>query len=336
MGKNFWPAYLIVASVLLAATWKFAPAIGEKLPQSGRDSIYGLVAKCLGRSTGGEADAQPRVQPPAAEPSRRKVEPQSAGAPKRAPAAPAQVAVAPKRVPAAPAQVAVAPKHVATPPPPPPPAAAEDDELPSLKGITQEDPDTARWGVLNQATVVEGLDGEEKGAVAGGRIFLIESREKRGTKLWLIGNFSPTPMAEPVRVPATSLYCFSGNPDKLSQNQRNCLRMYYQLRGEAIACKNKVLRENADMSPYGRRAAQAKKAFDAKARAVEASSSGDNPRVKNELSQLREKYTALLEKHREWKKANASRLKDPDQDPAYLKKLQEARAYAGPIAGMAF
>ena len=88
MGKNFWPAYIIVASILLAATWKFAPAIGEKLPQSGRDSILDLVAKCMGRSTGGEADAQPRVQPPAVEPSRREVEPLRAVTLKRAPAAP--------------------------------------------------------------------------------------------------------------------------------------------------------------------------------------------------------------------------------------------------------
>lgn len=317
MGKNFWPVYIIVAAVLLAATWKFAPAVGEKMPQATRDSIRYLVAKCMGRTV-----PEKKAESAPARPSR--IQMTMVGGNAQQPAAQPVAATKPVVAAAKPAPAAQ------------PAAAEEDDELPSLKGIMQEDAGTAKWGVLNQAATVEGLDGEVKGTVAGGRIFLIQSREKKGTKLWLVGNFSPTPMDEPVRVLATSLYCFSGNPESLSQNQRNCLRMYYQLRGEAIACKNKVLRANADKSPFGKQAAAAKRAFDAKAREVEASSSGDNPRAKNELSQLREKYTALLDKHREWKKENALLLKDPEKDPDYLKKLQEARAYAAPIAGMAF
>lgn len=325
MGKNFWPVWIIVMAVLLAATWKFAPTIGEKIPQDSRDTIVKLVAKCMGRKLP-EASTAATPAVPAAQPRQNGVKPlgkatESAVKP-----------LAPAAQPTAPVAKAPVKRQAAAPAPRP----AEEDELPSLKGIMQEDPNNAKWGVLNQATTVEGLDGEEKGVVAGGRIFLIESREQQKKTLWLIGNFSPTPMDEKVRVPATSLYCFSGNPADLSENQRKCLRMYYQLRGEAMECKNKVLRENAAKSPFGRQAAAAKQAFDQKARAVEASSNGDDPRAKNELSQLREKYTTLLEKHRQWKQANASQLKDPDKDPAYQKKLQEARAFAGPIAGMAF
>lgn len=332
MGKNFWPVYIIVAAVLLAATWKFAPAVGEKMPQATRDSIRDLVAKCMGRTV-----PEKQAESAPARPSRIQMTMVGGNAQQQPPAQP--VAATKPATRTATVQPAAAKPVVAAAKPAPaaqPAAAEEDDELPSLKGIMQEDAGTAKWGVLNQAATVEGLDGEVKGTVAGGRIFLIQSREKKGAKLWLVGNFSPTPMDEPVRVLATSLYCFSGNPESLSQNQRNCLRMYYQLRGEAIACKNKVLRANADKSPFGKQAAAAKRAFDAKAREVEASSSGDNPRAKNELSQLREKYTALLDKHREWKKENALLLKDPEKDPDYLKKLQEARAYAAPIAGMAF
>ena len=51
MGKNFWPAYIIVAAALLAATWKFAPVVGEKIPAGGRASIRGLVAKCIREDT---------------------------------------------------------------------------------------------------------------------------------------------------------------------------------------------------------------------------------------------------------------------------------------------
>ena len=57
MGKNFWPAYIIVAAVLLAATWKFAPVVGEKIPAGGRASIRDLVAKCIGH--GGASAARP-------------------------------------------------------------------------------------------------------------------------------------------------------------------------------------------------------------------------------------------------------------------------------------
>ena len=321
MGKNFWPIYIIVAAVLLAATWQFSPMVGEKLPPSARESIRGLVRTCLGHDTAASSAAAVPAAPAAERPNAIR------------PLAPAAQPAAQKPVAAQPAAArpaaTVVPKPAAV-------SAAEEDELPSLKGVMQADAATATWGVLNQVTTVEGLDGEEKGSVAGGRIFLIDSRESTKKGMWLIGNFSPTPMPEPVRVPAMNLYCFTGKPESLSQNQRNCLRMYYQLRGEALVRKNEVLRQNAARSPYGKDAAAAQKAFAAKAKQVEESSTGDNPAAKNELSQLREKYTALLEKHRAWKKQHEAELPDPDKDPAYLEKLQKARAYATPIAGMAF
>lgn len=302
MGKNFWPVFIIVAAVSLAATWRFAPVVGEKMPAANREKIRDAVAACLGHATASADAARPAA-------------PASDVKPLAAPAA-----VAPK-------PAAAAPK--------PAPAVEEEDELPSLKGIMQTDASTATWGVLNQATTVMGLDGEERGRVPGGRIFLIESREQAAKGYVLTGNFYPTPMAEPVRVSAMNLYCFTGKPESLSKHQRECLRNYYQLRGEAIDFKNKLLRENAERSPYGRDAAAAKKAFDAKAKEVEASSSGADPKAKNELSQLRETYLSLLQKHRDWKAEHAAELPDPDKNPEYQKKLQASRPYAAPIAGMA-
>lgn len=335
MGKFFWPIYIIVATLLLTATWAFAPAIGEKLPQGARDSIRKMMGNDSGKGEnppGSNANAEGAAKSASGEkgPSGNR-----AGAPKRVPSPPAA------KQPAAANGERVAPKPTAAsggPSAAKPQTAQEEEEEdpPFLKGIMQENPARAKWGVLNQVTTVESLDGETKGAVAGGRIFLIESRERHGSKYWLIGNFSPKPMDEKVRIPSTCLNCFSGNPDVLSPKQRDCLKMFYQLRGEALKRKEQVLRENADKSPYGHQAAAAKRAFDEKAREVEESSRGDNPKAKNELSQLREKYTALLEKHRAWKKENESKLKDPEKDPEYLKKLQEARKYEKPIAGMAF
>lgn len=325
MGKNFWPIYIIVAAVSLAATWKYAPALGEKLPPANRAAIFNVVAKCFGKTVEEASDTVPAA-PAAAASDVKPLVTQSAAAPK---------AVAPKKPAVQP--VAATAKPAARPAVPQ--KAEEEDDLPSLKGIMQADAQTASWGVLNQNTTVTGLDGEEKGVVAGGRFFLIESREQGARGLVLVGNFTPKPMAEPVRVPAMNLYCFSGKPESLSSHQRDCLRKYYELRGEAMAIKAKLLRENALRSPYGRLAANAMRAFKAKAAEVERMKDADgeaNRKATYELSQLRVKMQELTQKHKDWKKAHAAELPDPEKNPAYQAKLEEARAYSAPIAGLAF
>lgn len=324
MGKNFWPIYIIVAALSLAATWKYAPALGEKIPPASRAAIFDVVAKCFGKTVKEASDTVPAA-PAAAASGVKPLVTQRAAAPKAL--APKKQTVQPLAATAKPAARSAAPQ------------TEEEDDLPSLKGVMQADAQTASWGVLNQITTVTGLDGEEKGAVAGGRFFLIESREQSERGLVLVGNFTPTPMAEPVRVPAMNLYCFSGKPDSLSQRQRDCLRKYYELRGEAMAIKSKLLRENALRSPYGKQAAAAMRAFKEKAAEVERMKNADgeaNRKATYELSQLRVKMQELTQKHKDWKKAHAAELPDPEKNPAYQAKLQEARAYSAPIAGLAF
>ena len=79
MGKNFWPAYIIVAAALLAATWKFAPVVGEKIPAGGRASIRGLVAKCIGHGGASAADADGETQPKPAASAQKPAAPAPAG-----------------------------------------------------------------------------------------------------------------------------------------------------------------------------------------------------------------------------------------------------------------
>ena len=69
MGKNFWPIYIIVAAVLLAATWQFSPMVGEKLPPSARESIRGLVRTCLGYDTAASSAAAVPAAPAAERPN---------------------------------------------------------------------------------------------------------------------------------------------------------------------------------------------------------------------------------------------------------------------------
>ena len=159
------------------------------------------------------------------------------------------------------------------------------------------------------------------------------------TEMWLVGDFTPKGLGETVRVRAKSLHCFTGSPDLLSENQRKCLRMYYQLHGEAEKRKEEVLRDAAARSPYAADAAAAVAEFRDKAKEVEAAADSDGEAKRKatyELSQLRTKVQELNEKHKTWKSQHAAELPDPAKDSKYLKFLEDARQYAEPIAGMAF
>jgi hypothetical protein len=301
MGKSFWFVYFLAATALLAATWRFAPAVGGKLPADARASIRAMVAKCMGRavvSAGSEASAVPApVDAAATSPAERK---------------PVSAAAHP---------------------------SAEEDDLPSLRGVVPVAPRKAKWGVLNRETEVVALDGQMKGSVAGGRFFLVEKCEVVANELWLVGDFTPKGLGEKVRVNAKNLHCFTGAPGLLSENQRKCLRMYYQLRGEAQARKEEVMREIASRSPYAADAAAAVAAFRARAKEVDAVADADDEAKRKatyELARLRSKVQELNESHRTWKRQHASELPDPEKDSKYLKLLDEARQYASPIVGMTF
>ena len=324
MGKNFWPVYIIVAAVSLAATWKWAPLVGDKIPADSRASIRRLVAKCMGR--GGDSAAPAAAPAPAATTT---ATPAESGAPRdQAPASHGKVGSSvPLDRNGSGARPAAAP------------AADDEDDLPSLKGVEPAVPQKAKWGVLNRVTEIVALDGQTKGNVAGGRFFLIEKCETVAKELWLVGDFTPKGLGEKVRVRAKSLHCFTGGPNLLSENQRKCLRMYYQLRGEAQKRKEEVMREAASRSPFAADAAAAVTAFRAKAKEVENAVDSDGEAKRKatyELSQLRSKVQELNEKHKEWKQQHAAELPDPEKDAKYLKLIEDSSQYAEPIAGMAF
>lgn len=233
--------------------------------------------------------------------------------------------------PAVPAPTLVEPQPTA-------PSTTDLDELPSRKGIVQADPQSATWGVLYRNTLVSGLDGELIGTVRGGRFFLIERRFTEDT-LQLVGNFTPRRLPRRAVIPAVNLYCFTGSPNDLSERQRKCLRMYYELLADAEDLKTKLLRETSEKSPYYKPAAEALRAFRAKAAEVEKLSNGDmeaNHKAKFELTQLRAKVQELNQKHKDWKSQHAAEVPDPEQDPEYQKIIRAAKSYAGPIGGMTY
>ncbi len=197
----------------------------------------------------------------------------------------------------------------------------EDPDLPSLRNVDQVQAHNATWGVLKKITSIETLDGTSLGRVAGGRFFLIEDRKKIGSKLYLIGNFTPKKLDTSVRIPSKALFCFTGSPDNLSSLQRTCLREYFQYCGEKEEYRVKLIREIASKSPYFKKAADATVAFRKKAEEIKnATLENEDARQKAtyELSQLRNEVVEFNRKHKQWKEANASGTPDPENDKTYL------------------
>lgn len=218
------------------------------------------------------------------------------------------------------------------------PVPDEIDDLPSRKGIEQADPERATWGVLRRNTIAMGLDGDPMGKVRGGRFFVIERRfTEDGLKL--VGNFTPLRLPRRAVLPAVNLYCFTGSPSSLSERQRKCLRMYYELMADAEELKEKLMREASAKSPYYKPAAEALAAFREKAAKAEKNSSHaseTNRQATYELAQLRQKVQELNQKHKDWKVQHAAELPDPEQDPDYQMLLRSAKSYAKPIGGMTY
>ncbi len=320
MKKCILPILIIAASLGAALAWKFCPAFRARLPAA-RASVTSAIERV--KSAGGELRGRgsslstESVAPSASEPATPVVR----ELPSERPAAPMASKTTAPRAPASAAN-----------------ATAAEDELPSLLGVTQEDPMRAPWGVLWQVTEVETPSGVSKGKVAGGRFFLVESRKRTSGGLMLVGNFTPKKLDEPVCVPAASLRCFTGSPDLLSARQRECLRKFYELRAEAEEYKAKLMRENASRSPFFKAAGEAVKEFRARAKAIESGSLDMDAKRKAtyELSSLRAKVQELNAKHKAWKEAHKKELPDPEKNPVYREMLSRGDQYVDPIDGMAF
>ena len=122
-------------------------------------------------------------------------------------------------------------------------AARQDDasSQPKVRPVDLAEPDAA-WGVLNRITPVEELDGKPTGKnVAGGKFFLIKETvsEPNGGRKVIGTFFEAKKLTGTFRIPAKNLSSFSGQPTDLSDNQRKCLSMYYQLASEAEVRKAK-------------------------------------------------------------------------------------------------
>lgn len=226
----------------------------------------------------------------------------------------------------------------------PPPTAVRPSRArrtPEELGVRPVDPPLAKWGVLTGITLVEKLDGQAFGNVAGGRFLKITDTVSTATGSKVVGTFmNQQKILHPVRVPAENVLCLTGDPGLLSSNQLASLRAYYQLSGEAEKVKKDVLDNARKKAPYLQEAARALKELRAKeeaAKRLKGSADADALRkMTYEISQLRVTVQELNQKYKDWKSKNAAALPDPAKDPAYLKILERRRPYAADIEGLAF
>ena len=307
MGKHFWPIYIAVASISCALVWRFAPALGECLPTGVRDRICAAADSVTGWFTGNGTAAEDRA---AAQNDYIYLEEDATNA-------------------------------VAGRAPAPAPAAAArgSDTAPKRRGVFPVDAIHANWGVVNRITAVEELNGKSIGTVPGGSFFIVKKAVPTPDGLKVTGTFVSKKLTRPVRILAENLSCYSGQPSFLSTNQQTCLRMYYQLTGEAEARKEKVQNSAANKSPYLREAAAALRQLRAREKAAMTMKTTDADtlrKVTYEISQLRDKVQELNQKHREWKAEHAAELPDPEKDPAYLEIINRRRPYAEAISDLIF
>ena len=298
MGKRFWLVYVAVASVSGALVWRFAPMLGDYLPADVRTRIRNVFETVIAPEVA--AGVADQVAADAASADAADADAARAAASRR----PAQ----------------------------------DPNRTPAQRGVRPVDPIHAAWGVLTGITPVEKMDGSPIGKVAGGRFFKIKDTISTPSGLMVTGMFMPQKTEQTVRIPADRLNSLSGVPGFLSTNQQVCLRMYYQLTGEAEALKEKLLSDAAKRSPYLQAAADALRELRAREKAAKRLKAPDADTLRKttyEISQLRVKVQELNQKHKEWKAEHAAEIADPEKDPVYLEILNRRRGYAGAIPGLA-
>ncbi len=236
-------------------------------------------------------------------------------------------------------------RHKDVPPDPvaasyaPPARPVQDDRTPAQRGVRPVDAIHASWGVLTRITPVEDLDGKVVAKLRGGRFFKIEKSISTPSGPMLIGRFLPQKRPGDLRVSIGNVNCLSGFPSYLSTNQQDCLRMFYQLTGDAEELKEKLMLDAVKGSPYLEAATEALDELLKMEKAVEKLKKADadtRRKATYDLSQLRMKVHELNQKHKDWKEEHAAELPNPEKDPAYIELLRQREKYRAPIKDLLF
>ncbi len=332
MGRNFWPLFTIVAALGAAAVWTQTPRYVTMLPDGLRRAFRAYVRQAQGlgttlREKGSFPKQVDEVDPVSDGTVASTPPPAPQQTPPPTPQPPGAASV-PKIQPAAtrPAETARTPAA---------PAAHRFASPADAKGVHPVNVPSADWCVLMRNTPISALDEKPLGNAPGGRFFLIERRARtvNGQGTTLIGNFTPKRLSQPVQINSLNVLCLSGSPDDLTTAQLHALKMYYQLRGEALEYLDEVRRTKGDSaSPFYRKLAEAERIRDFRAKELAQMKTlrGDQRAVEmEELEKLKRKAADIRAQHEGWKRANSAQISDPTRDPHYQELVREYRRYAG-------
>lgn len=214
---------------------------------------------------------------------------------------------------------------------------SSDDLRPSV-AVEPCSPSTATWGVLRRVATVKALEGRKAlGTVKGGRFFQIARRTGIDGETVFVGNFTPQAIDEVVYVPEDAVFCFTGSPDDLTDEQRADLRLYFELEGEITAISDKYMRNAAERSPYAKDAAAALRQLRHLQKTAQPKSFDTDDERRTafyEISSLKLKVQELNLRHKEWKEQHAAELPDPEKDPAVLDLRRRQQALKAPIKSL--
>ena len=321
MGKHFWPLFIIAAALSAEPLWAQTPRYVTGLPEGLRAAFRSYVRQAQGLGDLGEQVA--------AQTEEKNKPVQLLGGTTAAATPPPTATPAPSASP-------IAAKPPAPPEAPRAPFASPADN----KGVKVVNTSSADWCVLMRSTPIQTLDEKPLGTASGGRFFVIERRARSGGGKVFIGNFTPKRLSQPVQIDSRHALSLSGSPDDLSTAQLHALKMYYQLRGEAIDYLDEVRRTKGDCaSPIYKKLVEAERIRDFRDKELKQISGlkGDQRAVElEELEKLKRKAADLRAQHESWKRAHAAQIADPTRDPHYQVLVREYRRYAGDLpAGLA-
>ena len=337
MGKHFWPLFIIVAALGAAAVWTQTPRYVTCLPDGMRSAFRSLVRNIYDLPSNVKMPEKPDTSEPVLLGGGTvTVNPAQDAAPQ---------ATAHAQEPKTTVKVQEPTPTVQTQEPPSP-GKGKVEITPrfaapaDIKGVKVVSVASAEWCVLMRSTPIEALDEKPLGTASGGRFFLIERRARATTGKTLIGNFTPKKLSQPVQINSRYALCLSGSPDELTTAQRHALKMYYQLRGEALDHLDEIRKTKGDSaSPFHRKLLEAERIRDFRAKELSqmTSLSGEQKAVElSELEKLKAKAAEIRAQHENWKRAHSAQISDPTRDPHYQELVQEYRSYAKSLpAGLA-
>lgn len=207
------------------------------------------------------------------------------------------------------------------------------------------------WGVVQTKTNLYAEDGKRLGEVPAGIIvYYKEARvSSKGTMAWC-SLFHKGKEVGPFLIKRVDLILFTGDYEKLSQQQRATLEAYYKTKGTADERKKDLMQQLAVRNPYYTqyKAAYDKymehidssKALTAKRDATEGlvRSNLDDQlrRMKAEGVVLQKAYDEIHLKYKGWKEANAASLPDPAKDQKFAEYRAEMQRLGKLIPGLAY